>query len=142
MTKLTDCINFLLTNAQHTVFLLIEEDLAQFDITPAQYGVLKCIWEFDIHNPKDIADMLGLKNSTVSGILDRMEGKELLTREIDKNDRRFISVELTEKGKMMEEPVNKVVDKVNEKVFQSFNADEVSAIRSYLRRIIELKELI
>ena len=69
MNSLNNCINYLLTGAQHTVFQYMKKNLAQFDITPIQYGVLGCIWEFDMHNPKDIAAHLGVENSTISGIL-------------------------------------------------------------------------
>ena len=73
MNSLDNCINYLLTGAQHSVFQYMKKNLAQFDITPIQYGVLGCIWEFDMHNPKDIAAHLGVENSTISGILERME---------------------------------------------------------------------
>ena len=56
MTPLKDCINYLLTGAQHTVFQMMKKELKIFDITPIQYGVLKCIWEYDLHNPKEIAE--------------------------------------------------------------------------------------
>ena len=38
------------------------------------------------------------ENSTVSGILDRMEKKDLLKRQVSTEDRRYIEVVLTEKG--------------------------------------------
>ena len=68
MNSLDNCINYLLTGAQHSVFQYMKKNLAQFDITPIQYGVLGCIWEFDMHNPKDIAAHLGVENSTISGL--------------------------------------------------------------------------
>ena len=61
MNSLDNCINYLLTGAQHSVFQYMKKNLAQFDITPIQYGVLGCIWEFDMHNPKDIAAHLGVE---------------------------------------------------------------------------------
>ena len=64
MNSLDNCINFLLTGAQHVVFQYMKKNLSQFDITPIQYGVLGCIWEFDMHNPKEIAAHLGVENST------------------------------------------------------------------------------
>ena len=105
MNSLDNCINFLLTGAQHSVFQYMKKNLAQFDITPIQYGVLGCIWEFDMHNPKDIAAHLGVENSTISGILERMENKGLIRRMIDSSDRRFIHIELTDISKNIEIPV-------------------------------------
>ena len=51
----TRCINFLLTISQHEVFLIFSEHLAEFGITPGQYGVLACLWKNETLTPKEIA---------------------------------------------------------------------------------------
>ena len=71
--ELQDCINFLLTIAQHNVFQYLSQKLAPYDITPSQYGVLNCLWGRDYNTPKRIADTLCLETSTISGVLDRMQ---------------------------------------------------------------------
>ena len=131
--KLELCINFLLTNAQHKVFQVMKKDLAQYDITPIQHGVLKCLWEKDLHNPKEIAEQLGIENSTISGILDRMETKGLIVRNIDVNDRRFIRIDLTDQGRAIETDVDSVVD--NEKVLKNFTEEEIKEFKRLLVKI-------
>lgn len=133
--NLEDCINYLLTNAQHTVFQLMKKELEPFDLTPIQYGVLKCIWQKKYHNPKDIASFLNIETSTISGILERMENKGLIQREIDESDRRFIRIELTEKSKGLEESVNQVVEEVNRKVLFNFSETSISSLKELLRQI-------
>lgn len=135
---LSDCINFLLTTSQHKVFQIMKSRLKQFDITPVQYGVLQCIWQLNMHNPKEIAQFLDLENSTISGILERMENKDLIIREIDENDRRYIKIDLTEKSKALEAPVNKVVEEVNKDVMSIFSEEEKQTLKKYLRRIITI----
>ena len=142
MNSLNNCINYLLTGAQHTVFQYMKKNLAQFDITPIQYGVLGCIWEFDMHNPKDIAanpkDIaahLVVENSTISGILERMENKGLIRRMIDSTDRRYIYIELTDVSRELEVPVRTVVTEVDRKVLEIFNGEEEAALKNALRRL-------
>ena len=135
MNSLNNCINYLLTGAQHTVFQYMKKNLAQFDITPIQYGVLGCIWEFDMHNPKDIAAHLGVENSTISGILERMENKGLIRRMIDSTDRRYIYIELTDVSRDLEIPVRTVVTEVDRKVLEIFNEEEKAALKNALRRL-------
>ena len=135
MNSLNNCINYLLTGAQHTVFQYMKKNLAQFDITPIQYGVLGCIWEFDMHNPKDIAAHLGVENSTISGILERMENKGLIRRMIDSTDRRYIYIELTDVSRELEVPVRTVVTEVDRKVLEIFNEEEEAALKNALRRL-------
>lgn len=135
MNSLDNCINYLLTGAQHTVFQYMKKNLSKFDITPIQYGVLGCIWEFDMHNPKEIAAHLGVENSTISGILERMENKGLIRRMIDSTDRRFIHIELTDLSKSLEVPVRTVVTEVDNNVLAQFSEDEINTLKDMLRRI-------
>lgn len=138
LNSLDNCINYLLTGAQHEVFQYMKRMLAQFDITPIQYGVLGCIWEFDMHNPKDIASHMGVENSTISGILERMENKGLIRRMIDSSDRRFIHIELTDISRELEVPVRTVVSEVDQVVLKKFSDEEVELLKNMLRKIATL----
>ena len=134
--NLDQCINFLLTGAQHKIFQDLKKELDKFDLTPIQYGVLKCIWQMDLHNPKEIAEYLGIENSTISGILDRMEKKELIERDIDKEDRRYVRIKLTKSGKELEGPVNKTIEDFNKEALSIFTKDEASQLRDMLLKLM------
>ena len=131
--RLEECVNYLLTTAQHSVFLKMTEKLSVFDLTPVQYAVLYCVWENDKKSPKEIAERLKLENSTISGILERMEKKGLIKRMISKEDRRFIQIMLTEKGAALEEDVLAAVDEVNEEVMSVFSKEECENLKTQLR---------
>lgn len=117
---------------------MMKDRLKKFDITPIQYGVLQCIWQLDMHNPKEIAQYLSVENSTISGILERMENKDLIVRTIDESDRRFIKIYLTDKSRDLELPVNKVVEEVNKDVMAIFSEEEEKQLKKYLKRISTL----
>ena len=76
--ELTQCINYLLTIAQHSVFQFLSNQLSEYDITPSQYGVLSCLWTKEYATPKQISEILCLETSTISGVLDRMQKKGLI----------------------------------------------------------------
>ena len=136
--QLEECVNYLLTTAQHSVFLKMTEKLSVFDLTPVQYAVLYCLWENNKKSPKEIAERLKLENSTISGILERMEKKGLIKRMISKEDRRFIQIMLTEKGAALEEDVLAAVDKVNEEVMSVFSKEECENLKTQLRLLAGL----
>ena len=131
--QLEECVNYLLTTAQHSVFLKMTEKLSVFDLTPVQYAVLYCLWENNKKSPKEIAERLKLENSTISGILERMEKKGLIKRMISKEDRRFIQIMWTEKGAALEEDVLAAVDEVNEEVMSVFSKEECENLKTQLR---------
>lgn len=133
--QLYSCINYLLTVAQHEVFQIFSEGLSPFNITPAQYGVLRCLWEGCACTPKEISQVLRLENSTISGVLDRMEKKGLIQRELDSNDRRSIRVVLTPEGASIKDGVLEVIDDLNRKVLDGLSPEQRAMFIDSLRHI-------
>jgi len=137
--ELNQCINYLLTTAQHNIFQGLSNRLSLFDLTPVQYGVLNCIWKENATSPKQIAELLMLENSTVSGVLERMEKKMLIVRNISKEDRRYIQVELTELGKRLEDDVIKEVEAFNREVLSTISKQEEDTLKDLLKKFARLK---
>lgn len=86
-------------------------------------------------NPKEIAEFLKVEDSTISGLLDRMESKGLLTREIDLYDRRHIMIRLTEQANALQPHVIEIVEQVNQDVLTGFSEEETAVLKEFLRRI-------
>ena len=138
--ELNQCINYLLTTSQHRVFQEVSKRLEPFDVTPVQYGVLYCLWMGYKTTPKEIAAELKLENSTISGILDRMEKKDLLKRQVSTEDRRYIEVVLTEKGAALEKPVLDTIDTANIDILADISDEEQQILKKNLRLLAGLKE--
>lgn len=133
--ELKECINFLLTNAQHNVFQYLSKRLTEYDVTPVQHGILSCLMGKSYDTPKHLAESMSLETSTISGVLDRMQKKGLIDRVINKEDRREVQVRLTDKGRELEEQITVIIDEVNEEVLKNFKDEEVAALKDYLRSI-------
>lgn len=131
----TNCINFLLTIAQHEVFLIFSENLSHYGITPGQYGVLACLWKNETLTPKEIATILRVENSTISGVLDRMQKRGLIDRVLNPNNRRSISVKATKEGLALKEPVQQMIEELNEQVLRDFSSAEREELLTLLNRI-------
>ena len=99
----------LLTQAYHPL-------LSKHGLTYPQYLVLMVLWEKDAQPVNDIAKRLMLETNTVTPLLKRMESTGILTRRRGENDARQIIVELTAKGKVMQEELSEVPDTVGKAV--------------------------
>lgn len=135
--KLQECINFLLTNAQNTVFTYFKRELACLDVTPIQYATLKCLWEEDGQMPSQLAETLNLDSSTVTGILGRLEDKELINRSFRMDDRRKVIVHLTDAGKALETPVNDIITRLNHEVTEGLSDEQMNVFRHHLKVIAD-----
>lgn len=133
--ELNQCINYLLTTAQHAVFQEMSAQLSKFDVTPVQHGVMYCLWVKKKNSPKEIAEELRLENSTISGVLERMEKKGLIKRKVSKEDRRFVEIILTDKGNDLEEPILETVEEVNRIVLKDMGQQEQEALKESLRHL-------
>lgn len=70
----------------------------QFGLTGSQLVVLRLLAPSGQLSLSDISDRMRAKNSTVTGIVDRMERDGLVVRRRSEDDRRVIHIELTKKG--------------------------------------------
>ncbi len=133
--ELKECINFLLSTAQHNVFQYLSVKLSSLGITPSQYSVLSCLWGRSHATPKQLAEILGIETSTVSGLLDRLQKNGLIDRIVNSEDRREVQVIATQKGRDLEKPVTVIIDDMNKEVLKTFTQDEIDKLKSMLRII-------
>jgi len=68
-------------------------------LTGPQLWAIKKVAEAAPIKVSDLARRMYLHPATVVGILDRLEGRELVARTRSKEDRRVVEIDLTEKGK-------------------------------------------
>jgi len=132
---LSECINFLLNSSQNAVSLYLKQELQQFNVTPAQYALLKCLWEKNEQTPSQLATALHLDSSTITGILARLEEKKLVSRNFCATDRRRIIVCLTDEGWKLQPPIEELIDRVNESVTVNIPRDELLYLKDQLRLI-------
>ena len=133
--ELKQCINYLLTVSQHKVFKEMSANLAAYDITPVQYSVLYCVGIDGFTSPAVIAGELRLENSTISGILERMEKKGLIQRKINLEDRRYIEVSLTETSQAMLGSIMEAVEKTDHDVMAGLTEEEGAALKKALEQL-------
>lgn len=134
-----NCINYLLTIAQHTVFQYFSSELEKYGLTPAQHGVLSCLWDKGTSTPKQLAEELYLEMSTISGVLDRMQKKGLIERTANEADRRGVIITATEKGRGLKEPVMETIAELNKRVMSAFNAEDAAEFKKNLKMVAEEK---
>ena len=135
--QLQECINFMLTNVQNAVFLFFKKQLQQFNVTPIQYALLKCLWDEDEQAPSQLAQHLCLDSSTVTGIMGRLEEKELIVRQYCKTDRRRIIVCLTDAGRALQKPIESLIEETNHLVTQGLSNQQLADLRSQLTHIAQ-----
>jgi len=130
--QLTECINFQLTRVQKSVFNYFKNSLAQFDVTPSQYALLSLLWNGDELSPTTIASLLDLDNSSITGLLNRMESKEVIKRIYSDEDRRSVTIKITDKGMALKEGITRTIEDCNHRVLEGVSPEEDAVLRKCL----------
>lgn len=76
---------------------------SESDLTPPQYSVMNMLWERDSRPFKEFAEALVCTRATITGIIDTLEGKGLVVRKPNPDDRRSLLATLTEEGRALQQ---------------------------------------
>ncbi len=97
-------------------------------ITSTQGMVVGNLFKNNQMKVSDLSKELGLSNSTVSGILDRMEKQDLIKRIRSKEDKRVVFVCLTKKVETMHENLHKRSEEIVGEIIALGTGDDVIRI--------------
>lgn len=92
----------------------------------------------------ELSEKLGLSNSTVSGILDRLENQGLVERTRSKEDRRVVYIKVTHEFRKHSEKHFEEINKVVEKMMDKATPEELDTIlegMETLRNVMERQKV-
>ena len=106
-----------------------------FDITSDQFAVLLRLWEEDGISQLELCQRTCKNKSNLTRILDSMEKRALIYREVSKFDRRSFNVYLTDVGKSIRENLTAIALKVQNKLFIGITKNEARVMEEILNKI-------
>jgi len=104
-------------------------------LTHPQYQALREIAKNGAMLMREISDAMLVTPANVTGIVDRLEEKGLITRKISQGDRRATIVELTPEGRAVQERVAKKQGELVQRALGTFTADEQRTLRGLLQKL-------
>ena len=127
-----DCLHFILGKALQQVKQLSKEKLSSYGITSVQFGVLYFLWKKDGQLGSELGERLQMDSATVTGIIDRLEQGGFIERRLDSSDRRNRFVFLTEKGRLLEEPLSHKMDELDSELLSQYDEEKVQEFKQML----------
>jgi len=115
--------------------------LAQsYRITGPQLGCLLAIRETGPATTTSLAHQVYLSPSTVVGIVDRLEEKELVIRQRSRSDRRQVRIGITEKGEKLAASAPSLLQDTLADALKKLPEQEQISITSSLEKVVDLME--
>lgn len=115
---------------------------AAHGITQGRFMVMLILLEKEgdgcptVHAPAEIAEQLQITRASVTGLLDSLEKDEFIRREPDPNDRRMMSVYLSDKGQVFLDEFLPPHFKLISQLMQGLDAKERDTLIQLLHKLV------
>jgi len=113
----------------------------KYSVSSAQLNCLLALYENGPLPPSQIAKHILVKSSTVTGVVDRLEQKGLVTRVRNSPDRRIVTIELTETGKKLTENAPPPIQQRVIDGLKKLTSHETEQIVHSLQRLTDLLDV-
>ncbi len=140
MASLPDLIGYNLRCAQVAVFQHFSKTIGEVEISPPQYGALVLIDANPGISQSAIAGALRFDRSTLVQIIDRLEDRKLVVREVSATDRRSHALKLTELGHSLLNDLNGLVNSHEQYMTRNLSTDERNTLLELLARVYKKAE--
>ncbi len=107
------------------------------EFNSAQGRILFVLWERDGIPIRELSEKTQLSKSTLTSMLDRLEGAGHIAREPSGEDRRIVLVKLTEENRRQRRLYDEVSEEMTGLFYEGFTRGEIKEFEDYLRRILD-----
>jgi DNA-binding MarR family transcriptional regulator len=117
----------------------LEKRLSHLKLSVAQQRILTMVYlAKEQLTPSMLAALLLQETHSVSGLLNRLEDRKLITRSRDKHDRRVVWVGLTAEGRQVAEEAIEITDRVTKEFDSVLKTPEAGGVLDCVRRARDL----
>lgn len=94
------------------------------DLTPVQYAALKAVQNYPSIDQATLAGVIAYDRTTIGGVVDRLESKGLVRRQLSSSDRRVRQLVLERAGHALLTKIEPKVAQVQEKMLAPLGTEE------------------
>jgi len=128
---IVEAILFLYTESRR-----ITKDVAgRHGLTGPQLAVVKMLEPMAKLSLSELSSLIRARNSTVTGIIDRMEREGLVLRKRSRSDRRVINIQLTDKGRELAASIPVEPVQIFRRVLSELSPRDTAELGRILKRL-------
>ena len=114
-----------------------EMDAIGSDITPVQYAALAAVAALPGIDQATLAGEIAFDRTTITGVIDRLEAKGLVSRQVNAKDRRARVLAITPEGLAMLERIRPRVEAAQGQLTRGLSAQETETLMHLLRKAVD-----
>jgi DNA-binding MarR family transcriptional regulator len=115
---------------------IFAQETAGFEITSPQLAALNAIAQHPGIEQTTLADLIAYDCSTIGGLIDRLEAKQLVRRAVGKHDRRTRQLSITTHGRALLAAVSPQAARVHGRLLEPLTRAEREQFIGMLQRVV------
>jgi DNA-binding MarR family transcriptional regulator len=119
-----------LQRTTHHTLHALSGALADLNLTAAEINALANLADQGTLNVRELSAETGTRATTLTGVLDRLESRGYLTRELDPADRRSFRLPLTEAGQAAARRVQTAITDLERGALAHLSAAQIAGFRA------------
>lgn len=135
----SDRLIYLMSTAQHLLknYMIVVFKRDGVKITPSHSTILFSLLKNNPQSMNDLGKILHIENSTVTGLIDRMEKGGFVERTSDPTDRRKWNISITENGVREIKKAGKTIKRINEIIKDGHSKEDIEAFKRVLNSFFD-----
>jgi MarR family transcriptional regulator, organic hydroperoxide resistance regulator len=126
-----------LQRATHRTLHALSTALADLNLSAAEINALANLGDGGSLNVRQLSERTGTRASTLTGLLDRLENRGYLTRELDPGDRRSFRLPLTETGQAAATRVLTAIADLERAALSRLSAEQIAGYHAVITALQE-----
>lgn len=114
---------------------IMDSDNSGETLNAGQLNIMHQLWQEDDIIISELGRRTSLANTTLTAMLERLEGKGLIERIIISGNRREVRIRLTEKAKLMRMCNEEILERMHGINFSGFTPEEEDKMYGFLERM-------
>lgn len=127
-----------LHKASRQLSLHLESQMEGAGVSPTEGHLLTYLRSYAPASVGDLARVFGIKQSTFTSMLDRLEAAGLVRREVNADDRRSFMISLTDRGVELTGRLNGLLLELEAEIRSRLTLADVEGFRAVMRAVDEV----
>ncbi len=128
-----------LQRATHHTLHVLSSALADLNLTAAEINALANLADRGVLNVRELSAETGTRATTLTGVLDRLENRGYVTRELDPTDRRSFRLPLTKAGQATADRVRAAVADLERDALARLSPTQIAGFHAVVAALQEAR---
>jgi DNA-binding MarR family transcriptional regulator len=127
-----------LHKASRQISMYLETNTRELGLSPLEGHVLTYLRKYAPAPISELVRVFGIKQSTFTSLLDRLEKAGLVRREINRDDRRSFLIHITEEGRQVTERLNRLLENLEDDIRGRVSSGNVKGFHAVMGAVEEV----